>query len=78
MFFSAVYVLITNISGSAASAGFINEIKITDIGSTDSKRNCGTMDYLNTVYQKNPSYRKTLDELNEYAREFSRLYKNLC
>ncbi len=75
LFLSAVYIIITNISSETVNARFTTEVKISGNSGTDLKRNCGTMDYLNDVYAKNPGYKKTLEELNNYALEYSKIHK---
>jgi PKD repeat protein len=74
LFLGAVYVIITNISNEPVNANLIPEVKTSGNSGTDVKRNCGTMDYLNDVYAKNPGYKKTLEELNNYAIEYSKIH----
>ncbi len=73
MFLTGLYVITANFSNKDPNAGLFPEVKYSTL--TDIKRNCGTMDYLNLTYAKNPDYKKTLQELNEYALNYSKQHK---
>ncbi len=72
LFLGALYAVISNIAGKQVNAGLSSDVNKPG---NEIKRTCGTMDYLDLMYKENPGYRNVLENLNNYAREYTQKHE---